>query len=203
MFTKQGFLLFIMIGVLLIFAVAMGCAKKITTSEIDVEKLHQETAKIGEEKDKTDALKSENIETVPISNTPIQVSPLSSEAVKLNEAAKQSTRMTLKMQDVFFDYDRFSIRDEAKPILETNAEYLKINKNSAIIIEGHCDERGTAEYNIALGERRAQSAEKYLIDFGINASRISILSYGKENPFCAGHNEQCWQENRRAHFVEK
>ena len=105
--------------------------------------------------------------------------------------------------DIFFDFDRFSIKDDAKPILEANAEYLKNNKNLKVVIGGHCDERGTSEYNIALGERRAKAAQQYLIDLGIEPSRISIISYGEEKPFCAEHNEQCWQQNRRAHFVEK
>ena len=80
---------------------------------------------------------------------------------------------------------------------------MKANKDSKILIQGHCDERGTLEYNIALGERRAQSAKKYLIDLGIDPSRISTISYGKEKPFCTDHNEECWQENRRAHFAIK
>ena len=111
--------------------------------------------------------------------------------------------VVIAIGDIFFDYDRFSIRDDAKPVLEDNARYLKANKNLKIVIEGHCDERGAAEYNIALGERRASAAQKYLADLGIDQSRISIVSYGKEKPFCADHNEQCWQENRRAHFVTK
>src|SRR3989337_744623 len=93
--------------------------------------------------------------------------------------------------------------ETAKPDLEANASYLKANKNGRILIEGHCDERGTSEYNIALGERRAQAAQKYLVALGVDQSRISTISYGKEKPFCEEHNEQCWQENRRAHFVEK
>jgi len=105
--------------------------------------------------------------------------------------------------DIFFDYDRFSIREDARPVLEVNAEYLKANKGIRILIEGHCDERGTSEYNIALGERRAQATKQYLVDLGIDPSRVSIISYGKERPFCTAHNEGCWQENRRAHFVAK
>lgn len=108
-----------------------------------------------------------------------------------------------RIGDIFFDYDRFYIRDDARPTLEDNAEYLKGNKDASILIEGHCDERGTSEYNIALGERRAQATKRYLVDLGIDPSRISTISYGKERPFCTAHNEGCWQENRRSHFVGK
>ncbi|MDP2682973.1 MAG: peptidoglycan-associated lipoprotein Pal [Deltaproteobacteria bacterium] len=142
---------------------------------------------------------------------PVEAPSIIPEAVKSKEAAieeKETAAVTapvevLKLQDIFFDFDRFLIREEARPVLETNADYLKANKDSKILIEGHCDERGTSEYNMALGERRAQSAKKYLIDLGIDPSRISTISYGKEKPFCTDHNEGCWQENRRAHFTIK
>ena len=116
------------------------------------------------------------------------------EVVKPEEIAKG-------IQDIFFDYDRFYIRDEAELIMGKNAEYLKENTSSKIIIEGYCDERGTAEYNIALGESRAQAAKEYLLKSGIAPTRISTISYGKERPFCTEHNEDCWQANRRVHFV--
>ena len=87
--------------------------------------------------------------------------------------------------------------------MQNNAEFLRSNKNAKVVIEGHCDERGTIEYNIALGQRRAESAKRYLINLGIDASRISTVSYGKERPFCKEHNEDCYQSNRRAHFIVK
>ncbi|MBI3752583.1 MAG: peptidoglycan-associated lipoprotein Pal [Deltaproteobacteria bacterium] len=125
------------------------------------------------------------------------------QAEKPKEAVAEAKPEMKGLQDIFFDYDRFYIRDDAKPALEENAKYLKANKNGSIVIEGHCDERGTSEYNMALGERRAQSVRKYLTDLGIDPAKISTISYGKEKPFCADHTEQCWQENRRARFVEK
>lgn len=109
----------------------------------------------------------------------------------------------LQIKDAFFDFDKSNIRDDAKDALQNNAEFLKANNNAKIVIEGHCDERGTLEYNIALGQRRAESAEKYFVNLGIDASRISTISYGKERPFCNEHDEDCWQSNRRAHFVVK
>ena len=107
-----------------------------------------------------------------------------------------------ELQDVFFDYDRYFIRDDARETLRANAEILLKNKDLRVVLEGHCDERGTVEYNIALGEKRALAVKKYLTDLGVDPDRLDIISYGKERPFCFEHNEQCWQENRRVHFAK-
>jgi len=105
-----------------------------------------------------------------------------------------------ELSDVFFDFDRFVIRDEARSGLEANAGLLKSQSGTKILIEGHCDERGTSAYNLVLGERRAEAAAQYLRDLGVPSSQIQITSYGKERPFCTEHSEACWQSNRRAHF---
>jgi peptidoglycan-associated lipoprotein len=105
------------------------------------------------------------------------------------------------VQPIYFDFDKSFIRDDAKPVMKANAEWLKANPKVKIKIEGNCDERGTIEYNQALGQRRATSAKKYLTDMGIAASRISLISYGKEKPICRESNETCWQKNRRDDFV--
>jgi len=102
---------------------------------------------------------------------------------------------------IHFDYDKFFIRDDAKSALEANAAYLKNWKSVNVLIEGHCDERGTEEYNLALGEKRAKSTYDYLISLGISADRLKIISYGKSQPFDMGHNEISWQKNRRAQFT--
>ncbi len=102
---------------------------------------------------------------------------------------------------VFFDYDSHSLRDDARTALDGNARLLRGNPNVTITIEGHCDERGTVEYNQALGEKRAQSARDYLVAAGIEAGRISTVTYGKERPFSTGTDEAAMQQNRRAHFV--
>lgn len=104
------------------------------------------------------------------------------------------------LADVFFDYDKFSLRMEASPILDTNARLLKGENGWKLIIAGHCDERGTSAYNLVLGERRAQTVKKYLEDLGLPASQMQVTSYGKEKPFCSDHSQECWQQNRRAHF---
>jgi peptidoglycan-associated lipoprotein len=110
-------------------------------------------------------------------------------------------RPTPELSDIFFNFDRFVIRDEARSGLEANAGLLKSQSGEKILIEGHCDERGTSAYNLVLGERRAQAAAQYLRDLGVPSSRMQTTSYGKERPFCAEHSEACWQSNRRAHFT--
>lgn len=105
--------------------------------------------------------------------------------------------------DIHFDYDESFIRDDAKPILQDVADYLKSDPGASILIEGHCDERGTAEYNIALGERRAESTRNYLVSLGVRGGQLSTVSFGEEKPLDAGHTESAWAQNRRAHFVRK
>jgi peptidoglycan-associated lipoprotein len=102
---------------------------------------------------------------------------------------------------VFFDYDRAALTDEARRTLNENVSWLKGNPQARITVEGHCDERGTAEYNLGLGDRRAKAVREYLVAAGIDGSRIRTISYGKERPFDPGHDESAWQKNRRAHFV--
>jgi peptidoglycan-associated lipoprotein len=103
--------------------------------------------------------------------------------------------------DIYFDFDRYEIRKDALPVLEGNAKWLRNEAGRPLVIEGHCDERGTLAYNLVLGEKRAKSAKRYLEDLGIPGSRLQTTSYGEVRPFCKEHNEGCWQKNRRAHFV--
>jgi len=103
--------------------------------------------------------------------------------------------------EVFFDLDASSIRDDARAALSTNATWLKRWTGTRINIEGHCDERGTPEYNLGLGERRANAVKAYLVELGVPADRVVIVSKGKESPFCTDSNEACWQQNRRGHFI--
>ena len=105
------------------------------------------------------------------------------------------------LQPVYFDFDASSLRDDAKPVMKANAEWLKAHSGVKIRIEGNCDERGTKEYNQALGQRRAQSAKRYLMDMGVSSNRISLISYGKEKPTCAESTEDCRQKNRRDDFA--
>jgi len=102
---------------------------------------------------------------------------------------------------IHFDFDRYFIREDAKPVLEENAQWLKKFNTAKILIEGHCDERGTEEYNLALGEKRSKSTLDYLISLGISSDRMEIISYGKSQPLDQGHNEVAWQKNRRSQFM--
>lgn len=110
-----------------------------------------------------------------------------------------STILTVDVGDrVFFDFDKYSLKAKARQTLERQATFLKNNAGVKVVLQGHADERGTREYNLALGERRANSAKDYLIALGINPNRITIISYGKERPAVAGSNEAAWSQNRRA-----
>ena len=104
-------------------------------------------------------------------------------------------------QDIFFDYDQYDLRTDARATLDRKASFLNQNSSVRSQIEGHCDERGTNEYNLALGERRANAAKQYLTTAGISAGRLSTISYGEERPLDPGRNEAAWARNRRAHFV--
>jgi peptidoglycan-associated lipoprotein len=105
------------------------------------------------------------------------------------------------VKDVFFDLDKAELRGDARDALTKDAEFLRSYPDVHISIEGHCDERGSTEYNLALGQSRAQAAKNFLISLGISADRMETVSWGKERPFCTEHNEDCWQQNRRDHFV--
>jgi peptidoglycan-associated lipoprotein len=104
-------------------------------------------------------------------------------------------------QDIYFDFDKYDLRTDARATLDRKASFLNQNSSVRVQIEGHCDERGTEEYNLALGERRANAAKQYLTTAGISAGRLSTISYGKERPLDPGHNEAAWAKNRRDHFV--
>ena len=108
-----------------------------------------------------------------------------------------------ELQDIYFDFDKYDIRPADTRILDANAAWLKSNPNHLVLIEGHADERGTNEYNLALGERRAKSTMNYLVSQGVQANRITIISYGEERPTCTEKSEGCWAKNRRSHFLVK
>ena len=107
----------------------------------------------------------------------------------------------LRSRDIYFDYDRFNIRADQMPDIQTDAQLLKQYRELHVNIEGHCDERGSEEYNLALGARRADAVQKALEQLGVSKAQLQTISYGKERPFCNEHNEHCWQENRRDHFT--
>ena len=118
----------------------------------------------------------------------------------IQELQREAERAGL-LGDVFYDFDKYDLLPEARDRLQKNAEYMNQNPSLEFTIEGHCDERGTNEYNIALGQSRSTSALDYLVSLGVGSNRFKTISYGEERPFCTESNEACWQKNRRARFV--
>jgi peptidoglycan-associated lipoprotein len=120
------------------------------------------------------------------------------------EEAKRVAMMALNMfqsEDLYFDFDSSVLKPMSQEVLQRKADWMNENMDATVIIEGHCDERGTAAYNLALGERRADSAKDFLVNLGIAADRVTTISYGEEKPVDPGKNEEAWAKNRRAHFV--
>ncbi len=123
--------------------------------------------------------------------------PQQAEAPALNDEALFSR----SVKDIYFDYDRYDIRATDQAIIDSDAAFLKSHPSIRFTIEGHCDSRGSADYNLALGDNRANATRDALVRAGVSAGQIKVISYGKEKPFCAEETEACWQQNRRAHFV--
>ena len=136
----------------------------------------------------------------PVAPPPAPAPPAPPVAPPTPVAAREAEKEP-PLGDIFFDYDQSLIRPDAKKTLDKNLEWLRGTAKPNLVIEGHCDERGTQEYNLALGQRRAKAAQDYLVASGIEEKRIKTISYGKERPFVVGHDESVWQWNRRAHFV--
>jgi peptidoglycan-associated lipoprotein len=119
----------------------------------------------------------------------------------IQESRLQAFKASSDLKDIHFKFDQYDLDDNSRAVLKKNAEFLKNNPNLHVEVQGHCDERGTNNYNIALGERRAHSTKKYLVSQGVSSRNVHVISYGEEKPFCFGSGESCWQENRRAHFM--
>ncbi len=176
---KSRSLSFVPVILLLSVFVLWGCPKKaeVTTT--------QETPK----------------EAAPAAEAPKAEAPAPAPEAAKEAPVEKAAAAAAGLQPIYFDFDKSFIRDDAKSVMKANAEWLKANPKVKVKIEGNCDERGTIEYNQALGQRRAASAKKYLTDMGVSAGRISLISYGKEKPTCSEHSEDCWQKNRRDDLV--
>lgn len=122
---------------------------------------------------------------------------------QLQEGKPVGTDRSSPVKDIYFEFDRSDLDQSAREILQADAEWLRQNPSASVQIEGHCDERGTAEYNLALGAKRAEAAKDYLTTLGIDGQSLSTISYGQELPVCTEHNEDCWQKNRHDRFVIK
>ena len=179
---------------LTVVMIASGCSgRRIVTSAEDQEfqaspppaPVAEETKVLPPTKPEEPEIRVEEEPVVPV--TPVQPSSLPVE-------------LPAEVSDVYFDFDRYAIRADAQSTLQRLAGLLTSELTPELVIEGHCDERGTSAYNLVLGERRAQAAKRYLEDHGMTASQVRVTSYGKERPFCTEHSEACWQSNRRVHF---
>lgn len=126
---------------------------------------------------------------------------LEEQRLKEEAARKLAARDMFLNEDIYFEFDSAALLAEAQAILKEKAEWLRNNSDVTATIEGHCDERGTNEYNLALGDRRAASAKTFLMDLGIAGARLNSISYGEERPLDPGHNEEAWAKNRRDHFI--
>jgi peptidoglycan-associated lipoprotein len=127
--------------------------------------------------------------------------PTSSSSLELMRQGELSAPLSSPLRDVYYDFDRYNLSPDGREILKANASWLKANPLVRVEIEGHADERGTNEYNLALGANRAQSSKDYLLSLGISEGRLTTMSYGEEVPVCKERGEGCWQKNRRARFV--
>ena len=170
-----------------------SCAKKqisseaSTTSEEEAQRRADEEAR-QRELDRQKALKEEDLGDESLSET-------------MADQRTASARSMFENQDIYFDFDSIRLSPDAQEILAQKADWLRANPGATVTIEGHCDSRGTNEYNLALGEGRAQSAKSFLVDLGIQSSRLNTISYGEERPIDSTQTEDAWAKNRRAHFV--
>ena len=170
--------------------IVTSCAKKTVKADLDLAQTQEdEAAKLAAEKAKQEEIARQRV--------------LDEKRRKEEAAMRKITaaRNLFMNEDIYFDFDRSDLKPEAQEVLKRKAEWLRKNHSESVIIEGHCDERGTNEYNLALGDRRAQSAKNFLNDLGIAKSRLTTISYGEERPADSRHNEDAWSKNRRDHFV--
>jgi peptidoglycan-associated lipoprotein len=185
---------FSMIGlffVAAIFLLQTGCPKKVQTME------ETKTAQPGGETPAETGKPSSPLTEEKVPREEVIPPSSSQEGTAKGEVSPAPSGLA----DAFFDFDQWNLRSDAKAALEKDASWLTAHPDVSVRIEGHCDERGTNEYNLALGERRAKAAQNYLVNLGVDAKRFSIISFGEEKPFCSEQTESCYQQNRRAHLV--
>jgi len=151
--------------------------------------------------EKEKKLREENLREESLREKALRDKAAQEEAARKEAAAREAASKSAKLESIYFDFDEGSIREDQKDIMLKNSEWLKANPKVKVKLEGHCDERGTAEYNLALGQKRAEAAKIFLEGLGIAKQRISAVSYGKERPLDPGHDEAAWAKNRRVDFV--
>jgi peptidoglycan-associated lipoprotein len=174
-----------------------GCAKK---AEIKQDMTTQQQGVITDQKAKDAAAAKEKADRGKA--LPDQAMKDDSDNLKSMKTTKSKAGMAIAaLADIHFDFDKYVLRPQDRDTLAKAAEWIKENHPKMVTIEGNCDERGTVEYNLALGQRRASEAEKYLVTLGVNEKILKAISYGKERPLDPGHDEEAWAKNRRDHFV--
>lgn len=179
---------------LIMLLVGVGCAQRKAT----VQSGAQQTAE--QQKAAADAKASEKVTDQSAAGQ--KVTQVDSKDMPISkETTAKADENARVFQDIHFDFDKYDIREDAKPALKFIADYLIKNNPEKLVIEGHCDERGTNEYNLALGDRRAKATMGYLVAAGVASSRIETISYGEEKPLCKEQTEECWAKNRRSHFI--
>ena len=198
---KKSFLYFGIILLLMSFIFGMnGCTRKQTlkAEEATVAQKAPEAGQTGSAKTQPEATPEQQ---TPAAQPPAQEMKESAPAAQAPaETVQPETVQSYEPADIYFGFDMYNLSQDDRKILDEYAAWLAKNPGS-LIIEGNCDERGTIEYNLALGQRRAEEAKKYLVGLGIDPSRIKTISYGKERPLDPGHNEDAWAKNRRDHFI--
>lgn len=172
---KKLWIILALLFVIPAFIFAVGCQKKVTTVV------------------KEPVAKEEPAKVEPKKEEPAPAPAPAPAPKKLDTAVMQ--------EDIYFDFDKSNLKPAAQENLLLKAEWLRDNSDVTVTIEGHCDERGTNEYNLALGDRRSESAKSFLVNLGISASRLTTISYGEERPVCMRSDEECWAKNRRAAFI--
>lgn len=225
---KKGFISFGLMLIVLLVSIALttGCAKKATMKEgtsvsQDLKSGSQAAAKVAsdeaaarereramreqemrERAEREAAEKAERAAAERAAAEKAAAERAAAEKAKSETDAKTAAILTqMQISDIHFDFDKYNLKPDAQEILKNAAPIYLQNSDYKLVVEGHCDERGTVEYNLALGEKRANEAAKFLIDLGLAKDRIKTISYGKEMPLDKGHNEEAWAKNRRAHFL--
>jgi peptidoglycan-associated lipoprotein len=187
--------MWILAAALVVVFAGAGCSKKVDTLRAGSE----DEGVTGVQKESgmmTEELTEEMVEP-EVAEAPMSTMPSGGAMMSGGEMART---VASRLRDIHFDFDKSVIRDDEKSILLGNADVLKANPSVTVTIEGHCDERGTTAYNLALGERRANATRRYLIALGVAPSQLATVSYGEERPVCMASDESCWSRNRRAHM---
>jgi len=192
--TQKFFVMLSMLIIILAFILPAGCAK--TAAVKEEPQATAQATELEKEKAREKAMEEQ------LAQEKAKEQAMAKEEAKEKAAKKAEVKEEAsQFDDIHFAFDRSDLRPDAREILDMHAKWLKEHPKYGVRIEGNCDERGTVEYNLALGNRRANSAMKYLVDLGVDKKRISTISYGKERPLDPGHDEEAWAKNRRDHFV--